>query len=309
MAEVKVEERLISGTGLVRYPPTEAAVRYVSVLFDVIRQPSVIDLSFKYSPPRQRYATLVFLRGGYVIDELPLNYARRRFDFVLDSSGQTLLAVKCAHKGALQYYSNLSAAIAPAATVPSNSITDFPNLSMLWDEIQVCCHVDTALQVRVFIETYNLCDEEYSEKSPPPPPAPLPPVPTGTPIGEISPPYPDDDDVTSPYPGDESLPPPDPLEPPTGEDGVFYTITFTYDRIRPSGVIYDTQTVSFTGVRGIIQDYGISDDMTAYGSSAPGGYAIGTAADGLPLYFTNGLGFVGFSTCANLRDISITPPP
>lgn len=207
MAEVKVEERLISGNGLVRFPPLETAVRYVSVLFDVIRQPTVIDKSFKYSPPRQRYATLTFLRDGYVIDEQALNYARRRYDFVLDPSGQTLLAVKCAHKGSLEYYTNLSAAIAPAATVPSNSISEFPNLSMLWDEIQVCCHVDTALQVRVFTEVYEECGDPYNEKSPPPPPDPLPEVPPGTPIGDISDPYPDDD-VTDPYPGDEFPPPP-----------------------------------------------------------------------------------------------------
>jgi len=215
MPETKIEERIISGTGLVRLPALETATRYVSVLIDVIRQPTVINRSFKYNPPRQRYATLVFVRGKYVIEEIPCDYSRRRIDYVLDVSGQTLIALKCAHN---QILGKLGGGL--------SVIKEFPNLEMIWDEIHVVCQDDTALQVRLLADTYSECGEDYYQKKPPPPPPPLPPVTPGTPIGDISPPY-EDDDVTNPFPED-STPPPTPEGGDTGgtSGGRVYSLTY-----------------------------------------------------------------------------------
>jgi len=199
MAETTLTERLISGKGVLRVPPTEAAMRYVSLLIDVIRQPATTDLSFRYSPPRQRYCTLVFLRGGYVVQEVPVDYKRRRLDWILDPTGQLLVALKCANK---QIQGKLGGS--------SSNIASFANLKLLWDEVQIVCYLDTAVQVKLRMDILDDCGDDYSEKEPPPPPDPLPEVPPGTPIADISPPYEDGDDVTQAYPTDEYTPPPEP---------------------------------------------------------------------------------------------------
>lgn len=197
MAEITLTERLISGTGVLRVPPTEAAMRYVSLLLDVIREPSFADYSKRYNPQRQRYATCVFLRGGYVVDEQPLDYEKRRFDFVIDPTGQILIALKCANRQTQTKLGGLS-----------SNIATFSNLKLLWDEVRIVCHLDTAIQARLRMDIYDDCGDDYYEKEPPPPPAPLPKVPKGTSIGDISPPYEDDDDVTSKNPLDEYPEPP-----------------------------------------------------------------------------------------------------
>ncbi len=212
MAETKLDERLISGTGMLRMPATEAAMRYVSVLVDVIRQPRNSDRSFRYSPYRQRFATAVFLRKDYVIAEAAIDYSRRRFDYVIDQGGQNLIALKCALK---------------AIKGSSSPITNFANLNLLWDEVRFVCYLDTAIQVRLYMDTYDDCGDAYNEKAPPPPPPPLPPVPPGTSIGDISRPYPDNDNVTSPNPID-TYPPLPPTNPDCQEVTVTGSITFIY---------------------------------------------------------------------------------
>lgn len=247
MPETKIEERLISGTGVVRLPPLESAVRYVSLLCDVIRQPTKTDRSFKYSPYRQRYATLVFLRSGYVIQEAAMDYTRRRFDFVLDVSGQTLIALKCSHKQTLQQLGSAT-----------SNIATFPNLNMLWDEIHLVCQDDGAIQCRLFADNYDECGDEYYEKAPPPPPPALPEVPPGTPIADISPPY-EGDDVTSPFPGDTS-----PEPPPEGGDtgdtvqGRVYNLTYQVKQF-PGGSVLTRSGIWLVGVVGDVRFKGDAD--------------------------------------------------
>jgi len=213
VAETTVTTRLISGTGILRLPTPIGAIRYYSVLVDVVRPPAYTDVSKRYSPDRQRYATAVFLRGGYVIDEKPIDYTRRRFDFVLNEPGQVLLALKCSHA---QVMSKLA-----ALTTPSDSnIAEFANLIMVWDEIRFVCHLDTAIQVVLKQDLYSDCGQDYFSIEPPPPPSPPEPIPPGTPIGDISPPY-EDDEITQPYPGDDNPV----IDPPGGCWKTFTTYT------------------------------------------------------------------------------------
>lgn len=206
MPETKIEERLISGSGLLRMPSVESAVRYFSVLVDVVREPSETNRSFRYSPYRQRFATMVGLRDGYVLFEQAIDYTRRRFDYLVSQAGQNLIALKCSHKQNLTKFEELGAA-------PEDSnIAEFADLSFMWDELRFVCYADTAIQVRLFQDVYDECGDTYVQKEPPVPPEPLPPVPPGTDIPDISPPYPVDDTVTDPFPGDTF--PPDP--PPEG---------------------------------------------------------------------------------------------
>lgn len=241
MTETKVEERLVSGTGVLRVPALENATRYVSLLCDVIRQPGYTFRSFKYSPYRQRYGTLVFLRKEYVIAEEAIDYTRRRFDFVLDVSGQTLIALKCAHKQTLQ---QLGSAVSNIAT--------FPNLNMLWDEVRLVCQDDTAFQLRLFVDTYSECGDDYYEKSPPPPPPPLPPSTPGVPIADISPPY-EGDDVTQPFPGD-TIPEPDPEGGDTGDTSPdrIYSVAYSYRQF-PGGSVITQGGISVRGPVGDVR--------------------------------------------------------
>lgn len=222
MAETKIAERIISGTGVLRLPPSESAVRYYSLLVDVIRLPIDINRSFRYSPFRQRFATAVFIRNGYVVDEQAIDYVNRRYDFVINEPGQVLLALKCAQGQLLDV-------LAGTGTPEVSVIDTFSNLNMIWDEVRFVCHSTTALKVTLYQEIYDQCSDEYREKSPPPPPAPPPPNDTNTPIADISPPY-EDDDVTSKNPIDEYFEP-EPPEFPQGNRcdrySVFVTCTTT----------------------------------------------------------------------------------
>lgn len=287
MAEITLEERLISGTGVLRVPPTEAAMRYVSLLLDVIREPSFADYSKRYNPNRQRYATCVFLRKGYVVDEQPLDYAKRRFDYVIDPTGQLLVALKCANK---QIQGKLGGA--------SSNIASFSNLNLLWDEVRIVCHLDTAVQARLRMDILDDCGDDYSEKSPPPPPAPLPKVPKGTSIGDISPPYEDDDDVTSKDPLDSYVPPP-PVDPP--RTCITRTVVIR---------VYES-TGSFTLTNPVFGDVGVVEVFN--GGRAVGVYSYGVPWSGSgtcsPTYIrTTWVAGTEAGKYINAEIVSITPP-
>ena len=199
MAEEKLDERLISGTGLLRIPDPAKPPRYFSILIDVIRDPSRIFLSNKYDPKRQRYATMTYLRDGYVLSEHAIDYPQRRFDEVIDICGQELLATKCSYQGTLESFANLGTALNLTVTSVENKVKPFTSLDMFADAVHFVCEGDCAIQVRLMYDHYDTCDDdEVQQKKPPPPPAPLPKVPTGTPIGSISRPYDVNDTTTSP---------------------------------------------------------------------------------------------------------------
>lgn len=244
MAETKIEERLISGTGVLRMPPGESAARYYSVLIDIIRLPTDINRSFRYNPFRQRFCTMVGLRNDYVVFETAIDYTKRRFDYLVNEPGQVLIALKCSHKQSLARFTALGASGA------ESNIEAFSNLEMLWDELRFVCYNDTAIQVRLFQDLYDDCGDDYMSKEPPPPPPPLPEVPPGTAIPEVSPPYPDGDDITTPYPGDGE-------EEPEGGDtgdtepGTFYVVSYEWKQF-PGGSILSEFVFAF-GVIGDIR--------------------------------------------------------
>lgn len=228
MAELDlVEERLISGTGLLRVPGVVEDTRYLRLNIDVIREVPEPFKSFKWEPSRSRYCTLAFMRDGYVIDEQPVDYKRRQFEFVADSPGQTLIAVKCMYRGLLETFVNLGNALALVPFIVDDKIEDYENLRLLWDEVRVVCEGSTAVQVRLFALRYDDDCESSDERELPPPPPPLPPVPPATGIGSISDPY-EDDSITSPNPIDNVEEPP---PPPEGEACTSYRVSFTAERV------------------------------------------------------------------------------
>jgi hypothetical protein len=214
-----VEERVISGKGSLRIPPGESPYRYVVVYADVIRMPKNAYLNFAYNPPLSRYATLNFLRKGYLIESKPLGYSSQSFDFIGDPAGQALLAIKCAYDGILQSFVNLATGIGGtpggigmAVINVVDLIARYENLDLVWDEIKVVCYADTLVQLRAYKLEYDTCDPENNKGfKPPKPPSKRPMIPPGTPYPDVSPPYePDperppqqDEDGDEPFPGDE----------------------------------------------------------------------------------------------------------
>lgn len=212
-----VQERLISGKGVLKVP-TDAVKNRAYVLFaTVVRQPKNKYLNFNWNPARSRYGNMVFLREGYVIDTLPIEFPKQVFDGVNDISGQTLIAIKCAYEGILQTFVNLGNGLAGtpggiglSVTPITDLIKDYENLRLAWDEIRLQCYADTAISLRLSRLKYDTCDEDKDkDKPPPPPPDPIEPIEPGTPI-ETDEPYDEDtsdDGNTKPFPGDEPLPP------------------------------------------------------------------------------------------------------
>lgn len=208
-----IQSRTISGKGVLKLPVDKKKNRAFVLYCDLVRPPKSPYLNLNYNPPRSRYGTISFMREEYVISTANIDYKRQAFDGVNDISGQTLIALKCANNAILQSIYNLSVALAAtpggAGLTPItfvNVIKDYENLRLSWDECRLVCYADTVLQLRLFRIKYDTCNADFDkDKAPPPPPPPKTPVPPGTPLDDLDPPYDFDDSDggnTQPYPGD-----------------------------------------------------------------------------------------------------------
>ncbi len=218
MAELElIVERLVSGKGVVKLPKQDEAakIRYLILYADVARDPINRYLNYNYNPPKGRYATMTFLRNGYVIDERTLDYEKQSWDGVQDIAGQALIAVKCAYSGILQTFINLGLALALPPISVTDTIKDYESLYLSWDEIRVKCYADTAVRFRLYTKDYDTCEPDKDKQDRPlPPPPPPPKVPAGTPL-EVDPPYDEDtsdDGNTDPF-EDDTIPEPPPEYP------------------------------------------------------------------------------------------------
>ena len=306
MTEQTLGTRYISGTGQYQIIEPSTPPRYYSILVDVLRPPKVFFPSNKYSPQRQRYATMVSLRGGYVIGEYAIDYARYRIDLLADDSGQTLIAVKCAYQGILQTFYNLGNAL----SLPSISIVDlvvsFTSINFLPDTLQFVCEDSTFIQVSVVYDFYDTCNPGTpKEKKPPiPPPTPTPPAPVSpaTSLSSlISPAYPSGDSVTSPNSLDVYTPP----ALPHGVAGLQYTVSWTFDLLNTNDTFYQTENGTGT-IYGPITGYGITNDLTTIpnAGSGAGFYCLGHTVAGAATAIHQGF---GGSHAGNLRNVTIVP--
>lgn len=206
-----VQERTVSGKGVLKVPSDGVRGRAFILFCTVVRKPPSPYLNLNWNPPKSRYGTLCFLRQGYLIDSRAVEFEKQVWDGINDISGQTLLAVKCAYDGILESFLNLARGLAGTpggiglTTISvEDSIKDYENLLLSWDEIRVQCYADTALSLRLDALEYDVCDENKNKKKKPPPPPDIPSVPSGTPV-DVDSPYDDgnnDDGNTDPYPGD-----------------------------------------------------------------------------------------------------------
>lgn len=206
-----IEERLISGKGVLKVPVDKTKNRHSVLYLDVIREPRNKYYNANWNPVRSRYAAMSFRRDEYIIGTATMEFERQAYDSIADISGQNLIATKCMYEGILVSFVNLAAAQGLILTSYQDLIKDYESLNLGWEEVLLQCYADTAIQARLYRLQYDSCDPtKDKQKKPPPPPPPLPKVPPGTSIGDISRPYDDDNDGgnTVPYPDDDTPPPP-----------------------------------------------------------------------------------------------------
>lgn len=254
-----VDNRNISGKGVLRIPPGIIPDRYFILFATVFRKPTNQYLNLSYNPPRSRYGNLTFFRRGYLIATQPIEYPKQVFDTVNDITGQNLIAIKCAYKGTLQSYVNLGLALGVTPVSVTDAIRDYDSLDLAWDEVKLVCYGDGAINLQLWRLGYDVCDptrlDEIPQIDPETPPADIPP---GTPFEDISDPYEDGGDGgdTQPNPIDESA------VPPSGEPCVQYNVVFSYvnqasERVEESRLVYGQvgriRTVAATGEQHQVQ--------------------------------------------------------
>lgn len=201
-----IEDRVLSGKGVLRIPTDVRKGRAYTLISDVVRLPSSPYLNLNWNPPRGRYGNLVFLRNGYVTADRTIDFKKQSYDGIPDISGQNLLAIKCVYAGILQTFVNLGIALNVVPVSVENSIADYESLSLSWDEVYLLAYSDTAIQLRLYRVGYDVCDDANNDTVMPlMPELPVPEIPPGQSIEGLSPPY---DPATSdngnsvPYPGD-----------------------------------------------------------------------------------------------------------
>lgn len=271
MAELTLlDERIISGKGVLKVPEEAAKARYWVMYVDVLRRPKNEYLELNWNPPQSMYARMTYLRQGYVQNYDYIKFQREQRTYINDVTGQNLRAIKCAYEGILQTFFNLGNALSLPSISITNLIKDYESLALSWDEIRFSCYSNTALEVKFYGLEYDVCNEENDDSNElPPPPPPRSKIPTNDPV-EVSPPYDgiDDDGGTVPFPTDE-LPSGEP-EPP-GERCTAYRVTVRIfgDWGDPDGTIggfaYKDVTSDFYGevfllettIRTIVRNYGI----------------------------------------------------
>jgi hypothetical protein len=232
-----VEERLISGKGVLRVPSSARKARYWIMYADVIRLPTNEYRELNWNPYQSLYARMTYRRDGYVQTYDYLRFTREQRTYINDITGQNLRAIKCAYEGILSTFFNLGNALNLPSISVTNAIQDYKSLALSWDEILFNCYSNTALQIRFYKLDYDVCNPGNDDSDdPPPPPPPLPLVPPGTAIGDISPPYDEgdfDDGNTDPFEGDE-IPEPPP------EFADCQPVRVTFSGVRPNGTIFST---------------------------------------------------------------------
>lgn len=261
--------RVISGKGVLRLDvgSTDYKRAKVFTLYaDVIRKPSNEYLNFNYNPPESRYATLQFIRGGYVIKTEPLKYPKQSWDFYFEPSAQAMFAVQCAYQGILQSFVNLGTALNVVPVSVVDNIADWVHVDLMWDEVKVVCYADTAIQLSVRTKEFDLCpDQQTKEPDPPPPPPEDPPAyDPGEPLADTaspaSPAYDENTDNgdTVPYPGDLDLQP----EFPTGEVCELLVVSYVVNRVnRNTGAVVSPLNLS-NQMYGEIEGYRIQKNPT-----------------------------------------------
>jgi len=258
----KLEERLISGKGVLRIPETKRKLRHYVLYADMVRRSVSFYANLKWSPGKGLLARLHFRRNRYTVGMEEMTTNRQAWDFSPDPAGQALIAVKCAYSGTLQSFANLATGAGLVVISVTDLIKDYENLATIWDEVLISCEGDYAIQFRLYGLPYDTCDPDKDKsKPPPPPPAPPPVLPPGSPIGDISPPYnPDNNDSNLTKPNEIDEQSGEPEDPPGGEC-VLYRFDLFIAYPGTEGLIYNSSWVAFGEVSLVVTPASSPSDL------------------------------------------------
>lgn len=241
-----IEERLISGKGLLRVPDNKDVreARILTLYVSVFRRPRAEYLNLNYNPPKSRYATLNFFRDSYLLCSRALEFPSQAWDFYPELNYQNLYALDCVYEGILQTFVNLGNALNLIPISVENSISLYRHTRLFFDEIKVQCYADTAIKMKLESKPYDFCEEQqdYIPDPPPPPPNEVGEIPRGTPLEfpeGVSLPYDGstfDNGDSIPYEGDQYNTPP--LPEPEGEECQSYGITIQWEQLLNNGVTW-----------------------------------------------------------------------
>lgn len=202
---VDVEDRLISGKGIIQIP-SDPKWRYFRLFVDVIRKPRINFFNFKWQKERSEFAKMQWMRGRYVFKEGVVNYISQTWDVdPLEASAFHATPIACSFQAVFDGQSAILAALG----VPPGGKLEIPYepVSIEVDRIIFECRDETLLQLRLQgLETDVACPEgKPTPKKPSQPPPPLPELPPNENV-EVSPPYngdTSDDGETEPFTMDE----------------------------------------------------------------------------------------------------------
>ncbi len=212
-----LEERIISGKGLLRVPDNSDTdeARILTLYASVFRRPVNQYLNFAYNPPKSRYATLNFFRETFLLRSVAMEFPSQSWDFSPELNYQNLYALDCVYEGILQTFVNLGNALNLVPVSVVNNISSYRHTKLWFDEIKVVCYADTAIKLTLESKPYDFCpgQEDYQPDPPPPPPPVVSSIPPGTPLGAGFPASPaydgnNDNGDSVPFDGDESGIPP-----------------------------------------------------------------------------------------------------
>lgn len=227
--EITIEERTISGTGVLRIPTENLNERIYTLYAQVIRKPKSPYLNFKSNPPEGFFGRITCVKNDTVYQHFDHVFPMQAWNFTPDITSQVLVAVQCQYAGILQTFVNLGAALGLNPYVVGNTIEDFKALGIGFNEIRVVCYANTAIKLTLKAKAFDICNSNQLEpEEPPAPPPPPNEVPSDTAI-EIDEPY-ENDSISKKADIDENFTPP-----PIGNTCIAYNIQYSYTQ--QNGVI------------------------------------------------------------------------
>lgn len=223
-----IDERIISGVGLLRIPKDEKYRDFV-IYAQVIRKPTSEFLNLDWFPPKGLYGRITLRYQEYVVDSFLMEFENFAHRLTSDISAQNLIAINCAYAGVLQSIFNLADCISECVPFNiTNNVELMQSLQLTPDEFIVSCQTNSAIALQLYALEYVQCGDESLQPPPPPPPPPnFEQRPSGERIADISPPYDDSDDVTDPNLLDEQDPGIQP-DYPVGNDCQIVEIVFDW---------------------------------------------------------------------------------
>jgi len=223
---LQLEERTISGRGLIKWEPDNAYRRFW-LNIQVIRPPSTNFINKNINPDRSDYARITWMRDGMVLREDRLQFEFQSYVWEDDAVGYLVKYLICILGSIQEQITTIQEALSipvgegePIFVVP---------IQDQFDSIKIVCRPDTAITAQFWGLKYDVaCPDAEATPQPPPPPPMEPTYPPGTPLEDtdnpVSPPYdePDDSGDTVPLPGDV-----DPTPPPVGDPCTLYNVNVT----------------------------------------------------------------------------------